>query len=419
MHHRISVLAIALVLAACGSTPAAPSETSSPSPPTTPAPTATVVTEATTPAPTVAPTEAPDPSGPSGTIELTARFDSTPGTSYVTDVVAWSGGFLAIGSAWESEDHVTAEMPAMWRSLDGLSWDAHPVQLGVDDVTLVGVVERADGRLLLVGVVPGSGGVPDSSEPRNVAWTSQDAIRWEPVELPLSEEARVDALAHGPRGYVLSAQTPYTEFDPNADQTPGELWYSVDGIDWTKTYEGAVGVVAGDEGFVAIQSARAAGPSGVVASADGRTWYASAVVGAPLLDVASLGGDWLATAYGGDPATIRVLHSENGLDWTAVLDVNDLTGPDGPKTGRGLNEPAINDAFLAGGRDLAFLMLGNNHCCAQMGWTYGIWVTTDGVTWAQATSDSALVSSVAASADVTVLGGHLGRGEEAAFWVAR
>lgn len=368
--------------------------------------------------PSVAPTSSATASPtPDGRWESTAIFDTSPATSYVTDMVPWRGGLLAIGSAWESEYHVTSELPAMWTSEDGRSWEPHPVELGVDDVTLVGIAARADGRLLLVGRVPGSGAVPETPEPRNVAWVSLDAIQWDAIELPISEGGQVDSLAHGPKGYVLSASTPYTEFAPNADQTPGELWFSIDAIAWTKTHEGAVGAVAGDDGFLAIGSALAAGPSGVVASADGRTWYGSDVVGAPLMGIAPLGGDWLATAAGEEPGSIRVLHSENGLDWTPVLDVNDLTGADGPKTGRGLNEAAINSAFLSGGDGHAFLMLGNNHCCAQMGWTYGVWTTTDGVTWTEAIPGDAFVSSVTAADGLTVLGGHVGRGENAAFWI--
>ena len=153
------------------------------------------------------------------------------------------------------------------------------------------------------------------------------------MALPISEDAAVDSLAHGPRGYAIGARTPYTEFDPNADQTPGEIWFSPDGIDWTKTAEGASSVRAGDEGFVAIQQALAAGPSGVLASGDGRTWFPSTVA-APLFDVEPPGGDWIATGAGGEPGAISAWHSPNGLDWTETLEVNDLTGPDGPKTSR-------------------------------------------------------------------------------------
>jgi hypothetical protein len=155
----------------------------------------------------------------------------------------------------------------------------------------------------------------------------------------------------------------------------------------------------------------------VVASADGRTWYESEVVGAPLFDVAAVGGDWVATAAGEEPGTIQVLHSEDGLKWAPVFDVNALTGQDGPKTGRGLDEPAINTATVVGGDGFAFLMLGDNHCCAQAGWTYGVWMTTDGVTWTEAIPGNATVSSVVGAGNFTVLGGQLGRGEDATFWV--
>ena len=131
----------------------------------------------------------------------------------------------------------------------------------------------------------------------------------------------------------------------------------------------------------------------------------------------TLGGDWLATASGGDPTTIQVLHSANGLDWTPVLDVNDLTGPDGPKTGRGLNEAAINTARLVGGAGHAFLTLGDNHCCAQSGWSYGVWTTTDGSAWVPAVDGNAQVSSVANHGSTVVLAGHQGRADDAAMWV--
>jgi hypothetical protein len=347
----------------------------------------------------------------------TDTFDASPATSYVTDVAAWSGGFVAIGSAWETEFHVTAEMPALWTSVDGQSWEEQPIELGILDVTLIGVAPRSDERLLLVGRIPGAGANPDAAPSRSVAWVSDDAATWEQVALPISDNATVASLAHGPKGYVLGASTPYIEFAPGADQTPGELWFSADGIDWTKTYEGAAGVVAGAEGFVAVLSALATGPSSVAASADGLTWFPSDPVAAPLLDVAPLGEDWIATGYGGEPATIFVFHSANGLQWEPVLDVNHLTGPDGPKTGRGLNELAINGASLAGGDGYAFLTLTNNHCCAQMSWNYGVWGSTDGTSWTLAVEGDALVSSVASAAGTEVLGGHLGRGDAAAFWI--
>jgi hypothetical protein len=198
---------------------------------------------------------------------------------------------------------------------------------------------------------------------------------------------------------------------------PAEIWFSPDGIEWTKTYEGASLVQAGDEGFTAIGSVPEAGPIGVVASGDGRTWFPAGGA-AQLLDVAPVGGNWTATGTGAEPSTISVWHSSNGLDWAEALDVDDLTGPDGPKTGRGLNQANISIAPLVGGAGHAFLTLGDNHCCAQPPWSYGVWWTTDGATWVPMAEGNYRVDAVAENGDVVVLGGHTGRGLSPTFWIA-
>lgn len=401
-----ATLACAIVLTACGASTSTP--TTSPgaadaaqSGTPAPTPTATPFEEAASPtaAPTASRTFAPIPSYPSvASWRMTASFDSDPATSYATDVAAWSGGFVAIGSAWESAYHVTEEMPATWTSVDGESWVEQPVELGADYVPLIGIAPRADGRLLMVGSLPRRGTNPEPLTLVSAAWVSEDAKTWQAVDLPVAQDVVIDSFDHGPRGYVLAAE--------------GDIWYSTDGMDWAITYEGAASVVAGDEGFVAVPGA--VGDGSVVASGDGHTWHLSSV---SMGDVSALGGDWVGTGFSTDPITIRMLHSANGLDWTPRVDVNDLTGPDGPKTGRGLNEPAINGASLTGGGGYAFLTLTNNHCCAQMSWNYGVWGSADGVTWAPVVVGDAFVSSVASSGDTTVLAGHLGRGDDAAFWI--
>ena len=398
---RSTALAAILLLTACASPATSPSAS----------PVASAEPSA---APSVGPSDGPSPSpdgsppvepssGPIAEWRQTATFDTSPATSYVVDVAAWEGGFVAVGSAWDSEFRVNREMLAIWTSTDGESWDAQPVDLGVGDVTLIGVAPRADGQLLLVGRVPGMGSNLDELEFASAAWISADARAWEPVDLPMAAGDIVDSFDHGPKGYALTANA--------------ELWWSADGVDWAMTYDGATGVVAGDEGFVALLVPEAAGPSSVVASGDGQEWFPSDTVGTPLLEIAPLGGDWVATGYTDEPPTIRIWHSTNGLDWTPGVDVNDLTGPDGPKTGRGLNEAAINGASLAGGAGYAFLTLTNNHCCAQMSWNYGVWGSADGITWEPVVEGDAFASSVATHADATVLVGHLGRGDDAAFWI--
>jgi hypothetical protein len=139
--------------------------------------------------------------------------------------------------------------------------------------------------------------------------------------------------------------------------------------------------------------------------------------GAGAIEVTSLGGDWLAVAYDREWSTISVWWSANGLDWTRTIDVNDLTGPDGPKAGRGM-ESGITGGTLASGGGRAYLTLTWNHCCAQMDVNVGLWTSVDGAAWSPAVLEGGLIQSVALGNNVAVLAGHLGRGARAAFWVA-
>ena len=354
--------------------------------------------------PTVSPTATPRTSptaGPIASWELAASFDVDPGTAYVTDVTAWNHGFVAIGSAWEGAHIAGSQLPRVWTSADGGTWEERTADLGIDDVSLVGIEARGDGTLLLVGNAPGTGAQGGGEPPRPVAWISEDAIGWEPHELPATEDEIVYSLDRGARGYVLSAGT--------------KIWFSSDGMEWSLAHDGGIRVVAGDEGFAAM-NLTSAGSMSIIASGDGRDWYTSEPFG-PLLDVAPIGGAWVAVASTEDRAGFLVLRSEDGLEWSEVLDVNDLTGPDGPKTGRGLERDSISGASLAGSGGHVFLTLTGNHCCAQIGWNFGVWGSTDGVTWQPAIEGDAFVSAVASDGDTTVLGGHLRRGEDPAFWI--
>ena len=128
-----------------------------------------------------------------------------------------------------------------------------------------------------------------------------------------------------------------------------------------------------------------------------------------------IGGDWLAVGL--EPATIRVWASTDGLTWTRALDVNDLTGPDGPKAGQGLASQ-ITAATLTGAGDRAFLTLTFNHCCVTMPAGVGVWSTTDGANWSEVPlEDGALVQSAAVGESGTVLAGYLGRASSAALWL--
>ncbi|CAN5477758.1 hypothetical protein BH23CHL10_BH23CHL10_18170 [soil metagenome] len=92
----------------------------------------------------------------------------------------------------------------------------------------------------------------------------------------------------------------------------------------------------------------------VLASGDGIAWF-EAEPPVRLSGVAPLAGDWLAWAY--TELTISTLRSANGLDWSVALDVNDLTAPDGPKAGRGL-ESGITEATVSGEGGVVVMTLG-------------------------------------------------------------
>ena len=393
---RVSVI-VALLSAAC---------TSNVSPPTSRATETAAETSAASggltanpsPASSVLPTETP--SGIATGWALTASFATTRASlyaTYATDVVAWNGRFVAIG---RSDAPITGEGgdQRLWTSDDGRTWTEQDADFGTDDASLAGLAPLADGRLLALGTV-GVDLEPGIPPFRPLAWVSNDAVAWTAVKLPVPDGTTISSFADGAMGYVFTLVS--------------QLWFSADGHDWASTREGVRSVHAGDEGFVGIMAGDGSGPATVVASADGVEWFISKPIGTGIIDVAPLGGDWLATTY--EESTISVWWSADGLDWERVLDVNDLTGPDGPKAGLGI-ESGITSATLSGAGDLAVLTLSWNHCCAQLPVGVGAWTSTDGRTWNAALEPEGVVEA-AAVGDVTVLVGFLNRGEEAAFWV--
>ena len=337
-----------------------------------------------------------------------AAIFSRSGATAITDVAAWDGGFLAIGHVWaEAYIHGPGE-PLMWVSEDGRSWSEVDPGLGTTDVELRGILPLTTGGVLIVGDVGRQAAQSGGGEVTSAAWRSSDGQTWNAFELPSEIAAQAVSVASGPVGHVIS--------------TSSEIWYSVDAESWQLAHEADEGVElrqprAGDEGFVTpaihVEEDRAL----VLASGDGIAWF-EAEPPAHLSSVAPLGGDWLAWAFTEDPLTISVLRSANGLDWSTILDVNDLTAPDGPNAGLGM-ESEITEATLSGEGGVVVMTLGWNHCCAQLPVAVGVWTSTDGGTWQAADLRAdAYVSAVATDGEVVVAAGTLDRGAEAAFWVA-
>jgi hypothetical protein len=327
---------------------------------------------------------------------MTATFGFDPGSTVATDV-AWEGGLVAIGHVRSNSSVVATPSPRIWRSQDGVTWTEEAPDLGVDEVALIGIEVRGDSRFMLVGQT-GSPGEPGQG---TAAWVSSDGIAWEPIDMPMEGPAL--AFDRGARGYVVVAGD--------------ALWFSPDGWSWSLTADGVIDVAAGDEGFVAVRGPSEEGGGGALASSDGITWIESDDFAAHVMDVVPMDGDWYATGASGDTFDIFVWHSENGLQWTPILNVNDLTPEDGPKTNRGLEYDSISGATLAAGIGRVFITLTGNHCCATLPWSHGVWATENGETWDAVVEGDGLVAGVTGEQELAVLVGYLRRGAEAAFWV--
>lgn len=405
----LAALTIAIWVAGCGGG-VQPSSAPDPSSPT-PSASAARAVDGSASAPIPTPSAVPTDGSTEGETawQQVAEY-GTDGVLSVADVSAWDGGFLAVGHEWTSGFIAGPGAPRIWGSRDGRAWgDLDTASLGTTDVELVGILRPARGGVVIIGVV----GRQTSFEPggpqiRAAAWRSNDGLSWAEMPLPFGDHGTQGvSVASGPLGHVAS--------------TGSALWFSSDGESWDRVYE-AVGSaplrqpIAGDEGFVVPGYDPDADAATVLASGDGRTWF-EAVPPVILLGLAPWRGDWLAWSYSTEPQTISLLRSSNGLDWSMALDVNDLTPPDGPKAGRGM-ESGITEVSLTGDGGVAVMTLGWNHCCASPSAGVGVWTSTDAQTWqAAALPEGAYVTGTASDGHVVVVAGHLERGARVAFWL--
>ena len=184
------------------------------------------------------------------------------GSGEVGTVVAAGTGLVAGGDA----DGV----PMLWTSDDGVTWREVVPSSAVADTPLVGGVQDLafDG-----GSVVGLFG--------NRVWHSTDLAVWTPADdSPFMSEGAVDlrAVTHGPAGFVVVGYE--TEPDNDALISHGLMWYSADGITWTRHEDeafdlaAAYDVVYHDDQYVAVGLDWSPVPlhEGIWTSIDGRTW---------------------------------------------------------------------------------------------------------------------------------------------------
>ncbi|HEY5436544.1 MAG TPA: hypothetical protein VIK13_15040 [Candidatus Limnocylindrales bacterium] len=216
-------------------------------------------------------------------------------------VVAWSGGYLALG-----QTSFQASLPA-WISRDGRSWVALPADtFGPAIIALA--APCADGVVVAVQSKTGDTTVWHSTD--GVTWTSNaaaqmrlnrdsdlvgnqsgavailegspyriafsaDGVTWQTVSLPGSPAFSVQGVAAFGTGFVAVG---------DAGPTPGSpvAWWSADGLHWTRAAvqahpgDGFYNVHAGTDGLVAISSTGGTpGRNTFWTSPDGRSWKVS------------------------------------------------------------------------------------------------------------------------------------------------
>lgn len=342
-----------------------------------------------------------------------------------TSITYGAGQFVAVGRHYSWADGGPgASEGRIWLSSDGTSWEAVPSDPTFERATLTKIITAADGSLVVHGYVsPPSSPMPDAI-PVYTTWRSTDGSKWRRDELA-SLELRVlpvDHVVHGRSGYMLGQAH---GLDLGAGPSGAELWHSPDGVSWDLVYESpeerVVALKAGDEGFVAVRSARDYSTRVASASADGRDWYD----GDPLPDefaqasLAPLRGDWVMVGLGldGPPAEpgpvspgryeLPVWFSANGLEWQP------LTAIRWPGDGLGFGSPG---SLVSVGERL-FLSPAAAGAGPRLS-SAGVWSSSDGASWDTTDIGPDVTIVDGAEHDGTVvLVGYVGPGQSATFWI--
>jgi hypothetical protein len=169
-------------------------------------------------------------------------FSSPDGDLRMVKVAATPSGYVAVGSLNDSS-------AVVWTSVDGSAWQRvdSPAFRSERDLVMRTVASGPH------GYVAGGGALGETIS--GVVWLSPDGATWERVELPPAEDAASTMLVWG----VASSAHGYVAVGSNQEGTKGVLWHSNDGRAWVRVTEPAVedspgllGVAATDLAFVAV-----------------------------------------------------------------------------------------------------------------------------------------------------------------------
>jgi len=200
------------------------------------------------------------------------RIDPSPASDKgPTEIVAWSGGYVGVGSG------------SSWVSADGRTWQATAFP-DAGDGGATGLV-AVDGQLVAVGSVYSS---QSPLSTRATAWTSIDGVEWQRIPddadlqpAPGFAQTQLSAVTAGPAGLVAAG----VEWGDRG-QHP-EVWRSADGRDWVR----------------ATTSPDGSGTRDVLATADGYVLAAA------------------DNARAGEATRATFWFSIDGLEWTAAPEI--------------------------------------------------------------------------------------------------
>jgi hypothetical protein len=231
-------------------------------------------------------------------------------TESMTSGLALGEMLLAVGSVRST----SSRDAAVWRSLDGLTWE----RLGEEALSADGdesMVDIATGQSGYVAV--GYAGSSQSDEPRlGSIWYSSDLASWERTEFATGADDPdgLRGVAYGNGRYVTVG---------------AGVWTSTNGRDWNEVsvpeVERLNTVRHTDVGFVAV----GVGPDEsvvVLSSPDGEVWTQSTEERLPagdvvLTDVTDIGDRLLAVGFGATASGeqgLVVWESTDGLSWAGV-----------------------------------------------------------------------------------------------------
>jgi hypothetical protein len=348
------------------------------------------------PTPQATPVATPAPSAPWVQV---AAFGDEDGPTGVMDLAVWRGTVMAIGTTWIDG----RPMPRLWHSADGRSWAEGAIDLGGGASPQV-IAALPTGGLIVLGTVAGHvdyWSVPE----RAAAWVSTDGATWTSIALPFGSGSTA-----GPVGFAAGAQG-YIATVGN------ELWHSVDARSWALAHESRRGTtlyepVGGDDGWMVKRANASLGTTALLVSGDTVSWHEVDL--GNVATIASVAGDWLVSRASDDWQSTEILRSANGLDWSPIVDLDELfpAGSDG--TG------AAGGAVLVGTAEVTLMSPWRaGHCGFMPGNGWGAWWSTDGATWRAAEIGGDVVITRAADlGDVTVLAGYTASSGEVGFWVS-